>query len=263
MPRVSIITVTHNAKEVIEPTLQSIASLTYPDIECIIVDGASTDGTLDILRRYKDRIDRLHSAPDRGIYDAMNTGVQLSSGEWVHFLNAGDTFAEPDILQKILAEATPETGVLYGPVLLSYKPEELLKHTAPLDQIWRGLPFNHQGSLVRRNHMLQNPFVLRYPVSAVYDVMFTLWKNGIPFTKVDTIVAHYAPGGNSEQKLLSRFVECMHIAWNHEKSIRVLVFHTIRLLLALPVKLLQIVLPSSCFARLMQLRIHIQNFCRS
>ena len=95
-PKFSIITVTYNAEAVLEDTIQSVISQTYHHVEYILVDGASKDGTLSIIDRYRDRITRIVSEPDKGLYDAMNKGIRLATGDYLCFLNAGDSFHEDD-----------------------------------------------------------------------------------------------------------------------------------------------------------------------
>ena len=101
-PKFSVITVTYNAEAVLEDTIQSVISQTYHHVEYILVDGASKDSTLSIIDRYRDRITRIVSEPDKGLYDAMNKGIALASGDYLCFLNAGDCFHEDDTLQQMV-----------------------------------------------------------------------------------------------------------------------------------------------------------------
>ena len=115
-PKFSVITVTYNAAAVLEDTIQSVISQTYHHVEYIIVDGASTDGTLSIINRYKDHIARIVSEPDKGLYDAMNKGIRLATGDYLCFLNAGDSFHEDDTLQQMVhtLPGNELPDVLYG-----------------------------------------------------------------------------------------------------------------------------------------------------
>ena len=101
-PTFSIITVTFNAEKFLERTILSVLGQTYPRIEYILVDGASKDGTLAIVENYAPRIDKWVSEPDAGLYDAMNKGMKMASGDYICFLNAGDSFYEPETLQKMV-----------------------------------------------------------------------------------------------------------------------------------------------------------------
>jgi glycosyltransferase involved in cell wall biosynthesis len=115
-PKFSIITVTYNAEKVLEDTIQSVISQTYHHIEYIIVDGASKDGTLSIINRYRSRIHTVVSEPDKGLYDAMNKGIALASGDYLCFLNAGDCFHEDDTLQQMVhtINGNELPDILYG-----------------------------------------------------------------------------------------------------------------------------------------------------
>ena len=119
-PRFSVITVTYNAEKVLEDTIQSVISQTYHHVEYIIVDGASKDGTMAIVNRYRDRISQVVSEPDKGLYDAMNKGIALATGDYLCFLNAGDSFHEDDTLQKMVhsINANELPDVLYGQTAL-------------------------------------------------------------------------------------------------------------------------------------------------
>lgn len=99
-PKFSIITVTYNAEKVLEDTIQSIVTQSYKNVEYIIVDGGSTDGTLTIVNKYKEHIHTIVSEPDKGLYDAMNKGIKLATGDYLCFLNAGDGLHEDDTLYE-------------------------------------------------------------------------------------------------------------------------------------------------------------------
>ena len=101
-PRVSIVTVSLNSAETIAETIESVLSQSYPHIEYIVIDGASTDKTMDIVHRYADQIDKRVSEPDKGIYDAMNKGIRLASGDIVGILNADDTYDTEKVIEKVV-----------------------------------------------------------------------------------------------------------------------------------------------------------------
>jgi len=113
--KISIVTVALNARETIADTLGSVAAQTHADVEHIVIDGGSTDGTLDVVGRYRDRLARVVSEPDRGLYDAMNKGIRLASGEVVGTLNADDVYADRSVLETVAsAFADPDLDALYG-----------------------------------------------------------------------------------------------------------------------------------------------------
>ena len=99
--KISVVTVCYNAADTIEKTILSVLNQTYHDIEYIIIDGGSTDGTVEIIRKYADKIAYWVSEPDKGIYDAMNKGIEVATGEWINFMNAGDRFYKSDVIKLI------------------------------------------------------------------------------------------------------------------------------------------------------------------
>lgn len=114
--KISVITVCLNAKDTIEETLLSIFNQTFKDVEVIVIDGASKDGTIEIIDKYKDKISHFVSEPDAGIYDAMNKGIKLATGDFICFLNASDIFYDNSILEKVnkKLEQNPECKFLFG-----------------------------------------------------------------------------------------------------------------------------------------------------
>jgi len=114
LPLVSIITVVLNGEKYLEETIKSVINQTYPNVEYIIIDGGSTDGTVDIIKKYENYIDYWVSESDKGIYDAMNKGIDVILGEWVNFMNAGDTLASEEVLKKVFFTITKKCLLIYG-----------------------------------------------------------------------------------------------------------------------------------------------------
>ncbi|MDE5740451.1 MAG: glycosyltransferase [Bacteroidaceae bacterium] len=177
----SIITVTYNAEDTLERTLQSVAQQTYPHIEHLIIDGASTDKTLEIAHRYPHAI--LHSEPDHGLYDAMNKGLRLATGDFLCFLNAGDTLHNNETLAHIAAAATPTIAVLYGDTHIVDADGHFLRNRrlAPPEHLtWRsfkeGMLVCHQAFYINRQIAL--PYDLQYRFSADFDWCIRCMKEG-------------------------------------------------------------------------------------
>ena len=119
LPKVSIVTVTFNAGPLLEKTLGNLQMQDYPNKEIVVVDGKSTDDTIITIKRYahSGTITTWVSEPDRGIYDAMNKGVGMATGEWVIFMNAGDVFAADDVLRRVFCQPLADADVVYGDVV--------------------------------------------------------------------------------------------------------------------------------------------------
>ncbi len=183
----SIITVTYNAESTLERTLQSVAQQTYPHVEHLIIDGASKDKTLEIARRYPHAI--VHSEPDKGLYDAMNKGIRLATGNYLCFLNAGDTLHSKETLAHIATtcKANEVTGtmpaILYGDTHIVDANGHFLRNrrlTPPRHLTWRsfkeGMLVCHQAFYVNRQIVL--PYDLQYRFSADFDWCIRCMKEG-------------------------------------------------------------------------------------
>ncbi|WP_053990077.1 glycosyltransferase family 2 protein [Mangrovimonas sp. TPBH4] len=116
--KISIVTVSFNAEKTIEETIKSVVNQTYSNIEFVIIDGASTDGTLDIIKQYRNKIDMVVSEPDKGIYDAMNKGIKRATGDWILFLGADDTLFDIDTISKCVPYLNSKKySFIYGDVI--------------------------------------------------------------------------------------------------------------------------------------------------
>lgn len=190
--KISIITVTYNAEATIERTLESVAQQTYPDVEHLIIDGASTDRTLEIAQKYPHAI--VVSEPDKGLYDAMNKGLQRATGDYLCFLNAGDKLHSKETLTHVADSleryASPENpgkpapiGVLYGDTDIVDAQGRFLRHrrlTPPEHLTWRafkdGMLVCHQAFYINRQIAL--PYDLQYRFSADFDWCIRCMKEG-------------------------------------------------------------------------------------
>lgn len=176
-PLFSIITVTYNAAATLPPTLESVAAQTYKDpVEYIVVDGNSTDGTADLARRSGIEGIRVVSEPDEGLYDAMNKGLDMATGKYVIFLNAGDTFHSPEVLSRYAAaiEEAGVPGIVYGQTVIVDSDRRIVgrRHlTAPRDLTYQsfadGMLVCHQAMAVLRR--ITSPYSRRYRFSSDYE----------------------------------------------------------------------------------------------
>lgn len=189
IPKITIVTVCFNAAESLEKTILSVASQNYPNIEYIIVDGCSNDGTLDIIKRYEQYISKWISEPDKGIYDAMNKGAAMATGEWIIFMNAGDLFYSNTTVSNIFSEiSTNNYGVIFGDTLVIkrniidfYKYGRLKRH--------KYMPSCHQSIFCRSIFLKEMPFRLKWRICGDFDFFFRLAKKRVVFKYVPHIVA--------------------------------------------------------------------------
>ena len=149
MPLISIITVVKNDVANIEETILSVLNQTYNNVEYIIVDGASTDGTLDIIKKYEKHVDLWVSEPDDGLFYAFNKGVDLVTGKWVEFLNCGDFFYNNTVLAEIFAGQKIDANAVYGSVVCHVNGRRVIidAHEDIKEKAWQGMRLIHEALL--------------------------------------------------------------------------------------------------------------------
>lgn len=180
---VTVITVCRNHAKGLEKTIQSVESQTWQEKEFLVIDGASTDGTMEVIRQHEGSITQWISEPDLGIYDAMNKGVRLAQGQWIIFMNAGDTFASADTLQRVFQEPQ-EADVIYGDVI---KGENVKKAEAPHNA--HRMFFCHQSAFVRTSCLKAFPFDTSHRMSADFKQIKQLYLAGKNFKQLDFPIA--------------------------------------------------------------------------
>ena len=224
-PKLSIITVTYNAGAVLEDTIQSVITQTYRNVEYIIVDGGSKDHTLDIINRYREHIHTLVSEPDKGLYDAMNKGIRLATGDYLCFLNAGDELHEDDTLQLMVHSITGTElpDVLYGETAIVDEEGHFLRMrrlSAPENLNWKsfkdGMLVCHQAFFPRRE--LAEPYDLRYRFSADFDWCIRIMKKSHTLHNTHLTLIDYLSEGmttrNHRASLHERFrIMCRHYGY--------------------------------------------------
>lgn len=189
-PLVSIITVSYNAVSTIEATINSIINQTYINIEYIIIDGGSNDGTIDIIKKYANKISYWTSEPDKGIYDAMNKGIQIAKGEWINFMNCGDSFYNSSVINDIFTKEI-SSDVIYGNTLLLLKNGNYIVGPKELKIMKKQLPFYHQSSFVKRKLMNKYLFDIKYKICADYNFFHQIWENNYTFNYQNIIISNY------------------------------------------------------------------------
>lgn len=209
-PKVSIVTVVFNGAATLERTIRSVVGQDFQDIEYIIVDGGSTDGTLDIIRRYEDRLAYWTSGPDKGIYDAMNKGIALCKGQWVGLINADDAYAEGAVRKAMAATDAQEINIVHGDILVLYPggggKVKHAKHSGFLLKYWE-MVLNHPSFFVRRAYYATHPFDPAFKVSGDHHWTLRAWmENPGQFRYVPDVLAQFTAGGASMTNPLGRML---------------------------------------------------------
>jgi glycosyltransferase involved in cell wall biosynthesis len=227
----SVITIVYNNVRDIERTLLSVLNQTYPAIEYIVVDGASNDGTLDVIKRYESRMSKLISEKDKGIYDAMNKGLAAATGDYVIFMNSGDEFYADDTVATVFA-SSPDADIYYGETEMVNDERESLgrrRHKAPNQFTWRsfkyGMSVSHQAIYIRRS--LTEPYEPKYQLSADIDWIIRAAKKAKKIVNVHTYVAKYLVGGMSKTKHRQSLLERFDIMKRHYGLVPTILNHAV------------------------------------
>lgn len=212
--KVTVVTAVLNDAGHIEQTILSVISQTDIEIEYIIVDGGSKDGTLELIGKYKDKISLLISESDRGVYDAMNKGIKYSTGDFVYFLNSGDVLLNPSILSKIKFEdVNVRNTIIYGNVVVAYGNIEALEKPRPFfnsKMKFKGIGICHQSMFFPGELIRNEKYDLSYNIAADYDLVYRLWRKGTEFLYKDITIAKYDWGkgiSSNPYKLLDVYRE--------------------------------------------------------
>lgn len=198
-PKISVITVSFNVVKEIEKTILSVLNQTYGNIEYIIIDGGSSDGTVDIIKKYADRLAYWVSEPDGGIYYGMNKGIKAATGEWIQFLNSGDYYYSNMSLENLMnRHDNYNAGVIYGYQVHRFPYGDYVRVHMPLSNFDRFMPIGHPSTLVKSSLIKAKGFDTRYRIAADYNMLYHLYKNSVVFESVQALVSVFdAVGGVS------------------------------------------------------------------
>lgn len=206
--KISVITVSYNAEKYIEKTIQSVIRQNYSPLEYIIIDGNSTDGTCDMINQYSSFVTKWISEPDRGIYDAMNKGISLSTGEIICFLNCGDWF-EDYALEKVdsFFRDNPNIDMMGGNTHIwdgdIHVRDNLSEEKIDDKSAWANLPATHQSIFYRKECFDRvGNFDTDYPVTADNNWNNRAFFAGITYKKYDEFLSNYLLGGVSSDDIL-------------------------------------------------------------
>jgi len=244
MPLISIVTVIFNGEKFLEDTIKSVINQTYKNVEYIIIDGGSTDGTIDIIKKYGNQIDYWVSEPDNGIYDAMNKGIETASGKWINFMNGGDRFYNDHVLEKIFKnQINNDITFIYGNTVYNYESFKSERKALPLYEHWKQIPFRHQSVFIKTKVHKNNKFNLSFKISADFDFFFKLLFKGYKTSYIDLTISEVTVDGVSENKRIAVIFEKLRIVNYINPKRQYNLYYAKSLIRELATKLLKLVLP--------------------
>lgn len=213
LPLLSIVTVVFNGATHLDQAIRSVIDQTYPNIEYLIIDGGSSDGTLDIIKSNEARIDYWVSEPDKGIYDALNKGLTRVKGDLIGLLSADDYY-EPDVL-RLVANAFADAaapGIYFGNSYILQEDLGLRYLSIARLQLWRGMTFKHQAMFIDRQiHQRIGLYNISYRIAGDYEFVLRAMKNQVPFYYIDHALVNYRNTGVSGMNPCASLVEAMRI----------------------------------------------------
>lgn len=255
-PLISVVTVCYNSAHALEKTIASVTGQVYEHIEYLIIDGRSTDGTSEIIQKYRDQVDVWISEKDEGIYDAMNKAVGLATGEWINFMNAGDTFCTNRVIKDIFDKTrTLGEDVIYGKSINCYPTFRQKGTILKPEQMWKAMPMNHQAMFMKTEVLRKYRFDQHYRFAADYDLIMRLKAGHIRFIFIDQFVSMAdCIDSTSMKNILKSVAERKEIATRYGSDMRIRLYY---FLLTSRIRLFRVVkmmIPVSWANRLVQLR---------
>jgi len=206
-PKVSVVTVNYNMRQGLERTVASVLSQTYPNLEYLIIDGGSKDGSIDVIHRHAGDVAYWVSESDKSLYDAMNKGARAATGDWVLFMNSDDCFVNDQVIADIFSENHADADLVYGHARRRYEAyglERVVRAERPSVLPWR-MHCSHQSLFVRRELLLENPFADN--ISADYEFLLTAYSQKRRFKLVDRVISVVTQGGISDTQRLASLSE--------------------------------------------------------
>ena len=207
--KITIVTVTYNSASTLEQTIVSVTRQDYPNIEYIIVDGASSDETVDIIKKHEDKFNiRWLSEPDKGIYDAFNKGIDMATGDYIQFLGSDDALYNADTISRMVAQLDDNTDILSGSIMvideMTRRQYPRYNHFAIDKEKYRGGMIPHPGMFVKASLMRKYKFDISYKIAADYRFFLQCYYDeNVKFKFIDVPVVFFANSGSS-----SSLAEC-------------------------------------------------------
>lgn len=207
-PKITVITVSYNVLSTIEKTILSVINQTYRNIEYIIIDGGSSDGTVDIIKNYEDKLAYWISEPDNGIYDAMNKGITKATGDWINFINSGDYFLDNNVISKFIQLHDVNADIVYGNTEISISNIETsyIHKPEPIELIEKKMTFGHPSSFVKAYLLKKMPFDTSFKSSGDYNFFIQCYRKHKLFQYISIVISVFDYGtGMSNNFKINRY----------------------------------------------------------
>ena len=249
IPKVSVVTISYNTVSTLQSTIDSVREQDYPNLEYIIVDGGSTDGTLAIIDKNKSVITTWVSAKDKGIYDAMNKGVKLATGDWIIFMNSGDRFYKSHSISAIFQNLPPDgCDLIYGDVAVDYGKFIKVKTAGQLTDLWKEMQFSHQSLFCRKVELATHPFNVNQKIAGDYEFIYSSYTRGIKFSYAQGVTSVVTAGGVSDAKRVEAIKARWEIVNKYSPSLKVNTYYVFAMLKEVLKNGLKEILPSKLTA---------------
>ncbi len=239
-PLITIVTTVFNAKNTLEMTINSVLKQTYKNIEYIVIDGESTDGTLQIIKKYNQGISFWLSEPDKGIYDGMNKGIDHSHGEILLFLNADDQLHDKYVIRDIVNKFYNQVDVLCGRALINNKKFKCIYPTLKLpreNKIKTISAVNHQAVFIKRYVLLKsNKFNTKYKIAGDVDLFYKIFSSNYKIRYTDRLIVKFTTGGlgsdkkeayKETKKIVKEYLSSSQYLFFKVRRIAVIIFYII------------------------------------
>lgn len=207
--KVTVVTVTYNTKDILEETILSVINQNYKNIEYIIIDGASTDKTVDIIKKYEDKIDYWISEPDDGIYFAMNKAIEKATGKWINFMNAGDTFFDLDTVKYVMEHKNNDAEFIYGNFQIKETGE--IRKAKERSQWHIHMPFCHQTLFTKTVIMQEELFDTSFKLAADHNFIVKMHEEGKIFDYANKVLAIFTLGGFAQSNRFLMNIESLKV----------------------------------------------------
>jgi len=260
--KISIITVVYNDEKHIGHTIESVINQTFPNIEYLIIDGGSNDATVEVINTYKSKIQVVVSEPDKGIYDAMNKGIALSSGDWLLFINSGDYIKTNHSIEQIHPYLSNPGGaeIIYGDVSI-FSEEFNVMHdlkARDISVITNNTVMSHQACFIKRDLIANNKYDLRYKIAADYHFVLKCFLAGVKIMQLPETISVISSGGISDANRLRAFKEFLKIRNELNKSFRNNINYYKEVCYMQFIKIIKKIIPHANYSRLYKYKYKIK-----